>query len=307
MCPKYYPALALILLAGCGGGGSDPPAVSANPPAATPAPAPAPPGSPPAAPSPAPAPTPSPAPIAPPAPSPGPVPAPPPVSPPPAPPPAARLTIKGARIADAFRFGINTAYHLPWVTEPNFTLIQYQAYPVPARNFFEFGQWSQTNITGRPWYGLTIGVAADTFELPAGYAVRLPQQIRTAVTPPGVEYRAPTPSLGLVDTMIDMTSPPQTWESLTAYGVPAVLILPDDDVELDRTLVRWAALDYFVEYQVHSVLGRPELFRSCWHVNLPNIIRLACYTWRPEAPHVIGESVSDDSDGLGKREYSIGP
>lgn len=291
---RAIPPAVALLLAACGGGGSDSPAVSANPPAPAPATPAAPTQPPPAAPAPVGTP------IGGPKPNPAPIPSP--VSPPPVvEPPAggARLTVKGARIADALSFGINVSRHLPWVNEPNFTLNQYQMFPVEGRRFFEFGQFSRINATGRPWVGMTIAASADRLQMPTGTGMRVGATLRAQASPQGQGYAPP-----------DVTNPTQTMIADTtpvfaSEGAGELLIEPDEDIDLDRTLMTWRNGRYFVQYQVHSVLNRPELFRSCWHVLLPSVVRLACYTWSPDG--VIGESVSDDSDGLGQRRYSTGP
>lgn len=274
-------AVVAALLAGCGGGGGDDTAVSANPPAGPPA-AEAPTPSPGPAPAPTvdipipgPKPSPSPSPVTeiPPAPEPAPDPA-------PSPPPPAGPTISAATLSTALGYlltGPVAPNSMATLTSPpRTTSYAWQTFHRSPQDpgTYRFGSGS----TGS--YGL-----ADPASAP---------QSRSQLRSTTIDIRdIPGGSRWLGATM--------TADNVLLYKEGGFSI--SGDIELNRTIAQWDAVEsgapWFAQLQVQTDANSNTVFSLCWHVKLPNVIRLSCAKFDRLTAAFRGVRIVDDSYGLG--------
>lgn len=295
---KSLSIAVLAVLAACGGGGSDSPPASVNPPTNPgPAPAPASPAPAPSAPTPsAPAPA-TPAPVAPPPVSQTPAPVVPPVNPapvpqpnqPPAPPPqpAEGTYIPGSVILKALlEYKSDGAKHEAWPTVelsqeyPDAVSVSYydgglyfayDTYPVLYRPY-----WQQTNfpVSYMQW---DVSYNTGDFTLAQNMQVYSGNENTVLWRPEGFTIKS------------------------------------DDKFILNQTFAEWKGVtgtDWFVQLQVQDYNGigaDPKLstaaFNLCVHMLVPKVRRLSCTIHDRQTGQFRGVRVVEDSNGLGPVEW----
>jgi hypothetical protein len=166
------------------------------------------------------------------------------------------------------------------------------------RVHYTFGHATKVNQTGRPYYGMTLQSPITHMDRPGGaQALRLGQVLRAEVTPETESYHFPDAAVPQeFISMIDANSMVLTAEQ-------DLVVEPGQRIALDQSLITWRNGAYFVQFQVGSVDANN--YRACWHVLLPNVVRLACFIHGRENDWTMGFRSSDDSDGQGKRDYEL--
>lgn len=265
-------ALIALLLVGCGGGGSDDPVVSANPPAAPPPSA--------TAPSPSLAPAPSPVTTVPPAPSPAPKPDPMnPAQPAPALPSPAPVPPGPSISAAVLSTAIGTQITGPVAANSVATLTM-----PPATLAYVSQDW-KTDAT----------YTTNYFHSSDGY----PQT-------GSARYDLASLTLHATEQLVPQAdgSYRGNWigPNMTANGVNLTrggAFDATDPVVLNRTIAQWDASPWFAQLQVQVDDSSDTVFRLCWHVKLPSIIRLSCGKFDRVTGDYRGAHIVDDSQGIG--------
>ena len=305
------------LLAGCGGGGSDDTAVSANPPAPvaaveTPVAPPVkkpPPTETPESPQPVETPPiaqpPAEVPAAPPAEEPPPIAEPVPVAPSPepapgtVPPPVAEIrTISGWQLANTFLSSINTVRPAVSLGTPQIGIGQYQLSDIPAGILQIGNSIASINNSSHPFPSMAIGMPFQLFGEGISMGVRIDPVLYAQTMPEGAPYTFPVNPF------------PETWyQNINLAASPKLtspsgflVINPDAKLSTDTLLKTWTSDDnrWFVEYRLRS--ETPDTFKTCWEVLLPTVARRSCYAWNMQS-ELIGTYVMDNSDNTGAIAY----
>jgi hypothetical protein len=117
---------------------------------------------------------------------------------------------------------------------------------------------------------------------------------------PGMEPRYNLPSLD-----VQAWSPvggPLIGPRMIANGVDmtGAGYSPNSPAVLDQgSLAEWTAPGYFAQLQVKSDQEHAFAFRLCWHVQVPEVVRLSCLRFDRLTGQYIGPWVADDSQGAG--------
>jgi len=80
-------------------------------------------------------------------------------------------------------------------------------------------------------------------------------------------------------------------------------VVPESTVALNQTLAQWDAAPWFVQLQVQTDASTETVFRLCFHVKLPNVIRLSCGKFDRTTGQLRGVFVADDSQGMGSLSW----
>lgn len=209
-----------------------------------------------------------------------------------APPVAVSETISGAQLADFMRVSINSLRGQSTFGDSS---LQLKQYVLNQNGTYSFGLAAISNNSGRSFDGLTIEAPLANFGEAQDMGFVLGKTLRAHGAPETTEYIFPTVIL------------PETWYRNIPPSAPVftaeneLIVRGGDRLELDKSLQTWRSGASFVQFQIGSVSATK--FRVCWHVNLPSVIRVACYLWPKDGGEGGGIHVVDDSDGLGQRTY----
>ncbi len=285
MRKSNFTLIALLLLAGCGGGGSDSPTqVSASPeaPAATPAPATSPPPV-------ATVPTPSAPPIASPAPVPVPVSPPaaqppvaqPPAAQPPAPPPANPTGyVSGQALLTAMQtygeegFQGDKGAVSPWIASSP---------TMPSYRFWMFNMGGNN----RAWQNEKRYVSfSSPYDTGSPYAEAAVASMWTGAIQATLEA-----SVNFHTT--------NRYQAVPLYRDAPFVVEPATQYPRDQSLAIWRNGGYSAALTLQSDGAG---FRVCWNATLPEVLRLWCTRHEPSG-QFRGIYVIDDSPGMGRHEW----